>query len=74
MLKTVAITLISLLASIVLTLAGQGAPVALAHLAFAVGVLPLIFAAMIHFVPVLTRSGDPPAVLPVYPISPKPAA
>lgn len=60
MLKTVAITLISLLASVVLTLAGQGAPVALAHLAFAVGVLPLIFAAMIHFVPVLTRSGDPP--------------
>lgn len=35
-------------------------PVAVAHLAFAVGVLPLIFAAMIHFVPVLTRSGDPP--------------
>ena len=25
---------------------------------FAIGVLPLIFAAMTHFVPVLTRTGD----------------
>lgn len=33
-----------------------GRPV-LAHLVFAIGVLPLIFAAMLHFVPVLTRSG-----------------
>jgi hypothetical protein len=31
-----------------------------AHLAFAVGAMPLILAAMGHFVPVLTRSGNPP--------------
>ncbi|MDD5297396.1 MAG: hypothetical protein PHU46_10835 [Rhodocyclaceae bacterium] len=34
-----------------------------AHLAFAVGAMPLIFAAMGHFVPVLTRSGNPPAAV-----------
>ncbi len=34
-----------------------------AHLAFAAGAMPLIFAAMGHFVPVLTRSGNPPAAV-----------
>ena len=33
---------------------------AAAHLAFAVGAMPLVFAAMGHFVPVLTRSGEAP--------------
>lgn len=33
------------------------APAAVAHAAFALGAMPLIFAAMGHFVPVLTRSG-----------------
>ena len=36
-----------------------GSPVAIAHLAFAVGIVPLIFAAISHFVPVLSRTGDP---------------
>ncbi|MBI4937392.1 MAG: hypothetical protein HY846_04105 [Nitrosomonadales bacterium] len=31
------------------------------HLALAMGVMPLIFGAMMHFVPVLTRSKSPPA-------------
>ncbi len=39
---------------------GVGSMVAVAHLAFAGGIVPLIFAAMIHFVPVLTRTGDAP--------------
>lgn len=43
--------------------AGVGTPAAVAHLAFAGGIVPLIFAAMIHFVPVLTRTGDPPAAV-----------
>lgn len=30
------------------------------HLLMAVGILPLIFGAIAHFVPVLTRSGEPP--------------
>lgn len=41
-----------------LALSGWGSPLAVAHLAFAVGIVPLIFAAMMHFVPVLTRTGD----------------
>ena len=58
MLATVAVTLIALLLSVVLTLGGWGVPLAVAHLAFALGIVPLIFAAMLHFVPVLTRTGD----------------
>lgn len=42
-----------------LALSEVGSPLAVAHLAFAVGIVPLIFAAMSHFVPVLTRTGDP---------------
>lgn len=59
MLYIAAVSLTSLLASAALLLAGQGSRLAVAHLAFAVGILPLIFAAMMHFVPVLTRSRDP---------------
>ena len=61
MLATVAVTLIALFLSVVLTLGGWGVPLAVAHLAFALGIVPLIFAAMLHFVPVLTRTGDPEA-------------
>lgn len=53
------VTCAALAASLLLSLAGRGSPVALAHLAFAVGVFPLILAAIAHFVPVLTRSGEP---------------
>jgi hypothetical protein len=60
---TASLTLLALLGSVALTLAGLGTPLAVAHLAFAVGIVPLIFAAMIHFVPVLTRTGDPQAAI-----------
>jgi len=56
---TASLTLLALLGSAVLALSGVGSPLAVAHLAFAVGIVPLIFAAMSHFVPVLTRTGDP---------------
>lgn len=59
MLPTASLTLLALIGSIILTLEGLGSPLAVAHLAFAVGIVPLILAAMIHFVPVLTRTGDP---------------
>lgn len=42
--------------SLALLLAGMASPAAAAHVAFAAGVMPLIFGAMMHFVPVLTRS------------------
>lgn len=59
MLYTASLTLLSLLGSAILAMSGWGAPLAVVHLAFAVGIVPLIFVAMSHFVPVLTRTGDP---------------
>ncbi|HQU81141.1 MAG TPA: hypothetical protein PLU47_16945 [Azonexus sp.] len=59
MILTASLTLLALLGSAVLALSGVGSQLAVAHLAFAVGIVPLIFAAMSHFVPVLTRTGDP---------------
>lgn len=59
MLQTASLTLLALLGSAILALSGSGSLAAVAHLLFAVGIIPLIFAAMSHFVPVLTRSGDP---------------
>jgi hypothetical protein len=51
--------LLALVTSAALLLGGLGAPQLAAHVAFALGVLPLILAAMAYFVPVLTRSGTP---------------
>jgi len=48
--------LMSLLTAGLLMIAGQGAPQLAAHVAFALGVMPLILAAIAYFVPVLTRS------------------
>ena len=59
MIQTASLTLLSLVCSAILALSGLGSPLAVAHLAFAVGIVPLIFAAMMHFVPVLTRTGEP---------------
>lgn len=45
-------------------LAACGAPrAAVLHLVFAAGILPLILSAMLHFVPVLTRTGAPPRAM-----------
>jgi hypothetical protein len=38
------------------------------HLAFAAGALPLVFGAVSHFVPVLTRSGKPPRLIHFLPL------
>jgi len=59
LLPTASLTLLALFVSAGLALIGAGAQLAVTHLAFAVGVVPLIFAAISHFVPVLTRTGDP---------------
>lgn len=63
MIPVASLTLLALLSSVGLALSGTGSPLAVAHLAFAVGIVPLIFAAMIHFVPVLSRTGDPAVVI-----------
>ncbi len=63
MLPTVFLTLFSLVLALGLALLGLASPPVIAHLVFAVGVVPLIFAAMLHFVPVLTRSAGPSRAL-----------
>ncbi len=44
-------------------------PAAHVHLALAMGAMPLIFGAMLHFIPVLTRSGAPAKVLAFLPLA-----
>jgi hypothetical protein len=51
-----------------LTLLDLATPVAAAHLVFAVGILPLMLGAILHFVPVLTRSGPPPLPVQIVPL------
>ncbi len=46
----------------ILLVTGKAVPQLAAHLAFALGILPLILAAMAYFVPVLTRSGGAGAI------------
>ena len=50
---------VAFMATLLLLRFGHPALRAAAHLVFAVGIMPLIFAAISHFVPVLTRSGHP---------------
>jgi hypothetical protein len=53
----ISIALLALAAALALPALVEAAPAARAHLAFAVGIMPLILAAFDYFVPVLTRSG-----------------
>lgn len=55
-------TVAAFAAALALILVGNGAsPAAAAHVAFAMGIMPLIIGAMMHFVPVLTRGREPDA-------------
>lgn len=55
-------------AALALKLAGAASPAAAAHVAFASGILPLIFGAMLHFVPVLTRGRAPSRAMQALPL------
>lgn len=62
----VAIALVTLLAFAgggVLAATGAASPVVAAHVPFAIGIVPLIIAAISHFIPVLTRTRAPHAVI-----------
>lgn len=63
LLTTVALTLAAVFMAALLTWSGAATPAASAHLVFAVGIVPLIFAAISHFVPVLTRTAEPEALI-----------
>jgi len=54
--------LLALAGAGILLVTGKAVPQLAAHLAFALGILPLILAAMAYFVPVLTRSGGAGAI------------
>lgn len=56
-------------AALALAQFGSLAPQASAHIALALGILPLILAAMAYFVPVLTRSGNVPPRLHAVPFA-----
>lgn len=56
-------------AALALILFGGASPAAAAHVAFAAGIMPLIFGAMMHFVPVLTRSGAPAPMMQRLPLA-----
>lgn len=60
--------LASLLAMLGIVVWQRWLPAALWHLVFAVGAMPMIFAAMAYFTPVLTRSPTPPRALAVVPL------
>lgn len=51
--------LLALATAAIMLIAGQAVPQLAAHIAFGLGVLPLILGAMSYFIPVLTRSGGP---------------
>lgn len=56
------------IAALLLADAGGTSAPALAHLVFAVGIVPLIFAAIAHFVPVLTRGRAAPRTVRLLPL------
>lgn len=51
--------LLALATAAIMLITGQAVPQLAAHIAFGLGVLPLILGAMSYFIPVLTRSGGP---------------
>jgi hypothetical protein len=59
----VAIVVAAFCAGLALWRAEAAAPAAVAHLVFAIGIMPLILGAMGHFVPVLSRSREPPRAI-----------
>ena len=52
--------LVVIVAALAFMLLGEPSSLAATHLVFALAVLPLVFAAIAHFVPVLTRSAGAP--------------
>ncbi|HEY3327781.1 MAG TPA: hypothetical protein VGK14_11520 [Novimethylophilus sp.] len=65
----VAFTLLTFVAASSLFPAGRSAAIVGYHIVFAIGILPLILAAMAHFVPVLTRSGPAGPLLRAVPLA-----
>lgn len=69
MIKWIAATALLAFATALLLFAYGGARLLAAHAIFALGIVPLIFAAMTYFVPVLTRSRAPGRVVHALPVA-----
>jgi hypothetical protein len=65
----VAIVLLTFIAASILVVLGGSAAIVSYHVIFAIGIVPLILGAMVHFVPVLTRSKSPGRMIRSIPIA-----
>lgn len=63
----VAVTLLTFIVASSLSAVRGGATIISYHIIFAIGVVPLILGAIIHFVPVLTRSRSPATIIRILP-------
>lgn len=64
----VAVTLLTFIAASILALSRGSAAIVSYHIIFAIGVVPLILGAMVHFVPVLARSRSPGKFIRLLPV------
>jgi hypothetical protein len=65
----VAVTLLTFIATSILAWSHGSAAIASDHIIFAIGIVPLILAAMVHFVPVLARSITPGKFIRLLPLA-----
>lgn len=63
------VALLTFIAASLLVLAQGAAAIVSYHIIFAIGVVPLILGAMVHFIPVLSRSRNPPPYMHLLPIA-----
>ncbi len=64
----VAVVILTFIVASMLAVQGSNATIAIYHIIFAIGIVPLILGAMVHFVPVLTRSKKPSRIITVLPM------
>jgi len=64
----VAITLLAFIAASLFVLSQSGAAIVSYHIVFAIGIVPLILGAMVHFLPVLSRSKTPGKLISLLPV------
>lgn len=64
----VRVTLLTFIAASTFVLLHEGAAIVSYHLIFAIGIIPLILGAMVHFLPVLARSRNPGQSIQLLPV------
>lgn len=64
----VVLALLAFIAASTIVLTKSGAAIVSYHIIFAIGIVPLIFGAMVHFLPVLSRSKNPGKFIRLLPV------